>query len=86
MPAFFNGIFGHKPSRFLVPVTGFYPGGEKKVRFVTAGPMCRFAEDMLPMLKIMAGKQNTELISLDKPVDFGSFKLEVFRYSHDFLT
>ena len=80
MPAFFSGTFGHKPSRFLVPVAGFYPGGEKKIRFVTAGPMCRLAEDMLPMLKIIAGKQNTKLIKLDKPVDFDSIKLKVFRF------
>ena len=79
MPAFFTGIFGHKPTRLLVPVAGFYPGGELKKRFVTAGPMCRFAEDLLPMLKIMAGEQNATLAKLDRPVDLDRVKLKVFR-------
>lgn len=81
MPAFFNGIFGHKPSRLTVPVTGFYPSGEKKVRYVTAGPMCRFAGDLLPMLKIMTGEQNSNLLKLEMPVDLDRIKLDVIRFT-----
>lgn len=56
MPAFFNGIFGHKPSGGLVPGTGQYPVSKGKAsRYLTTGPLCRSAEDLYPMLQIMAG-------------------------------
>ena len=79
MPAFFNGIFGHKPSRFMAPIDGLYPGGSEKIRFVTTGPLCRYVEDILPMLKIMSGPENSKIMNLDSPVDFQHLKLKVYR-------
>lgn len=56
MPSFFNGIFGHKPSSGLLPNTGQFPSTEgDALRFLTPGPMTRRAEDLYPLLKIMAG-------------------------------
>ncbi|KAL4232568.1 Fatty-acid amide hydrolase 2 [Mactra antiquata] len=56
MPAFFNGIFGHKPSRGLVPNDGQFPiATGKDIELLSTGPMCRYVEDLLPMLKIMSG-------------------------------
>ncbi|MBL7542989.1 MAG: amidase [Bdellovibrionaceae bacterium] len=63
IPAFFCGIFGHKPSYKLVPLTGHFPNSAQKLSemaleeypLTTIGPMCRRAEDLLPLLKIMAG-------------------------------
>ena len=57
MPAFFNGIFGHKPSGGLVPNTGQFPvaQGEWALRILCTGPLCRRAEDLWPLLQILAG-------------------------------
>lgn len=58
LPAFFNGIFSHKPTGGLVPNTGQFPlpGDHPEARRVmTTGPLCRRAEDLMPLLKIMAG-------------------------------
>ncbi len=56
MPAFFNGVFGHKPSGGLVPGTGQYPMAEGEARRMLAtGPLCRRAEDLMPLLRILAG-------------------------------
>jgi fatty acid amide hydrolase 2 len=56
MPAFFNGVFGHKPTGGLVPGTGQYPCAENDaLRLLTTGPICRRAEDLWPLLTILAG-------------------------------
>jgi fatty acid amide hydrolase 2 len=56
MPAFFNGVFGHKPTGGLVPGTGQYPMPENgALRFNTTGPLCRRAEDLMPLLRVLAG-------------------------------
>jgi fatty acid amide hydrolase 2 len=56
MPAFFNGVFGHKPTGGLVDNTGQFPlGAEAADRFVTTGPLSRRAEDLAPLLAILAG-------------------------------
>ena len=80
MPAFYNGIFGHKPSRFVGSLEGLYPGSTHYIRHATTGPLCRYSEDLIPLLKVIAGEENTEVLNLDVPVDFSSFKLKVFRY------
>jgi fatty acid amide hydrolase 2 len=56
MPAFFNGIFGHKPSGGLVPNSGQFPNAQgDALRYLTTGPLCRRAEDLMPLVKIMSG-------------------------------
>ncbi len=60
-PAFFNGVFGHKPSGGLVPGTGHYPQlGDKVGRYNTVGPLARRAEDLFPLLKIIAGPDDKD--------------------------
>lgn len=55
-PAFFNGIFGHKPTGGLVPGTGQYPSpSAAAARYLTTGPMTRRASDLMPLLRLMAG-------------------------------
>ncbi len=55
-PAFFNGVFGHKATGTLVPGTGQYPIAENDaLRFLTTGPLARRAEDLMPLLRILAG-------------------------------
>jgi len=56
LPAFFNGIFGHKPTGGMVPGTGQFPIAENEaLRYLTTGPLSRRAEDLMPLLRIMAG-------------------------------
>jgi fatty acid amide hydrolase 2 len=70
MPSFFNGVFGHKPSKFVVSNNGQYPAPitTEQTSFLGIGPICRRAEDLLPLLKVIAGKNAPEL-RLDEPVD-----------------
>jgi len=56
IPAFCNGVFGHKPSGGLVPSSGQYPlysGGLQSIN--ATGPLARRAEDLMPVLRILAG-------------------------------
>ncbi len=56
MPAFFNGIFGHKPTGGMVPGTGQFPLSENEaLRYLATGPLARRAEDLMPLLRILAG-------------------------------
>lgn len=53
MPSFFNGIFGHKPSPDVVPNIGQFPDATgNRQQFLCTGPMCRYAEDLKPLLKV----------------------------------
>lgn len=56
MPAFFNGVFGHKPTGGLVPGTGQWPDASPGIaRILTTGPITRRAEDLMPLLRVLAG-------------------------------
>jgi fatty acid amide hydrolase 2 len=56
LPAFFNGVFGHKPSPDIVPDTGQFPSTAGEAAFMlTMGPLTRRAEDLMPVTKIIAG-------------------------------
>jgi len=61
MPCFFNGVFGHKPSAGLVPNTGQFPIAKNQaLRYLRTGPICRHAEDLWPLLMIMAGPDGAD--------------------------
>jgi len=69
MPAFFNGVFGHKPSGGLVPGTGQYPMAHgDALRYLTTGPICRRAEDLWPLLKILAGPDGEDAGCREMPL------------------
>jgi fatty acid amide hydrolase 2 len=56
MPAFFNGVFGHKPTGTLVPGSGQFPIAHGSgLRMMTTGPICRRAVDLMPLLRTLAG-------------------------------
>jgi fatty acid amide hydrolase 2 len=68
MPAFFGGVFGHKPTGGLVPNTGHYPTAENlHQRYVTTGPIVRRAVDLMPFLKVVAGPDGIEERCIDDP-------------------
>ena len=61
LPAFFNGVFGHKPSGGLVPGTGqFPPAAGEALRYLTTGPLARKAEDLMPFLRVVAGPDGVD--------------------------
>jgi fatty acid amide hydrolase 2 len=56
MPAYFNGVFGHKPSTRLVPNRGQHPGcmpGGRGHFLLATGPLATHAEDLYPMLRTL---------------------------------
>ena len=87
MPAFFNGIFGHKPSPSIVPNEGHFPHGTSEAfdEYLVMGPLCRYADDLVPLLKAMAGPRAYEL-HLDEKVDLSSLKVYTLDLEYPFLT
>lgn len=56
MPAFFNGVFGHKPTGGLVPGSGQYPIAHgAALRYLATGPICRSARDLHTLTSLLAG-------------------------------
>ncbi|CAF4539711.1 unnamed protein product, partial [Rotaria sp. Silwood2] len=62
LPSFMNGIFGHKTTPDIVPNDGQYPPHKDHHQkyLLSTGPMCRYACDLQPMLKVLAGSHNIE--------------------------
>lgn len=74
MPAFFNGIFGHKPTTGFVSNQGEYPvPTEEQNTFLGTGPMCRFASDLLPIYKVLVGNK-AEFLKLNERVEVSKLK------------
>ena len=74
LPAFFNGVFGHKCSAWIVPNSGHFPAAEGEVtRMLSLGPLTRRAEDLMPLLRIVAGPDGidpyTREVELGDPAD-----------------
>lgn len=66
MPAFFNGVFGHKPTGRLVPNEGQFPApAEGAMGYLTTGPLARRAEDLAPILGVLAGKAPPDPSAVD---------------------
>jgi len=81
MPAFFNGIFGHKPSPCIVDNGGGLPLATGSIQnYLCTGPMARHAIDLLPMLQILA-EDNAPQLKLESEVDLG--KLRVYWLEDD---
>lgn len=70
IPALFCGVFGHKPSGGLVPNTGLWPptSGESG-RMLGTGVLARRAEDLMPLLELIAGPDGVDPIA--QPVALG---------------
>jgi len=55
MPAFFNGIWGLKPTGGVIPNEGQYPiAANEGLRYMTTGPLCRYVDDVWPMFTVLA--------------------------------
>lgn len=61
LPAFFNGVFGHKCTAHLVPNSGQWPEAVgEPTRMLAVGPLARRAEDLMPVLKAIAGPDGVD--------------------------
>lgn len=62
IPALLNGLFGHKPTGGLCPNVGTHLDEFHGAvcRICQMGMVCRHAEDLLPLLRIMAGPPEPE--------------------------
>jgi len=68
LPAFFNGVFGHKPSPGVVPCSGHFPtpsSNGASTEMLAAGPLTRRAEDLMPFLRAVTGRDAGDPISRD---------------------
>ncbi|KAF8777438.1 Fatty-acid amide hydrolase 2-A like protein [Argiope bruennichi] len=84
IPAHFTGIFSHKPSKGLVSNRGAFPFGllgdpeeccnPELNKYITTGPMCRYAEDLIISMKVLA-LDNEVRMKFDHPVDFKRVKI-----------
>ncbi len=84
MPAFFCGVFGHKPTGGLVPGTGMHPIAENDaLRYLSTGPIARRADDLMPLLRLLAGPDGRDSgcaeLSLGDPdaVELGGLEVTV---------
>lgn len=84
MPAFFCGIFGHKPTVGMVNTRGCtMRTGKEPSSMVVAGPMSRHAEDLLPMLRVLSEPSAIKTMNLDQPVDVKKLKFYYIRQSRE---
>jgi fatty acid amide hydrolase 2 len=71
IPALFCGVFGHKPSAGLIPNTGMWPSSSgEAARMLGIGPLARRAEDLMPLLRIMAGSDGQDPLAV--PMELGN--------------
>jgi fatty acid amide hydrolase 2 len=69
MPAFFCGVFGHKPTGGLVPGTGMFPIAENDaLRYLSTGPIARRATDLLPLTRLLAGPDGCDGGCVEMPL------------------
>ncbi|XP_060522427.1 fatty-acid amide hydrolase 2-like [Cylas formicarius] len=75
IPAFMCGVFGHKPTSHLISTRGLtFRTGDEEQTIVVVGCMTKFAEDLIPFLKVLVGK-NVDKLKLDRPVFVNKLKV-----------
>lgn len=78
IPSSFCGVFGHKPSSGLVPLTGHFPLSIEELKVLppskypmtSVGPISRSAKDLLPLVNILKGADQIDPQCID--VEFSS--------------
>lgn len=70
IPAFFCGIFGHKPTACAINTRGcIYRTGDDTETMVVVGPISRYATDLLPMMRVLVDPRYESRMQLDRKVD-----------------
>jgi len=87
VPAFCGGVFGHKPSVGLVPLSGMFPVAKgESTRLLGVGPITRRAEDLMPVLRTLAGPDGADPLAqemkLGNPGDVSLDGLRVIVSEH----
>lgn len=86
MPAFYNGVFGFKPTQGLTTLKGVglrqedYPNS-----MAETGPICKKVEDLIPLIKVIIGDK-VSLLNLDAPVDLKNLNIFYQESSGDIRT
>lgn len=77
IPAMFNGIFGHKPTTGIISIEGHFPSSTDKNfnKYLTIGPMCRYAKDLPTLTYIMADEKARKQLRLDQPLHTKDIKV-----------
>lgn len=78
VPAFFCGVYGHKPTPGYVPNDGHIPASQDPMwdYYFTIGPVTRYAEDLPLLLKTMiTEKSKIGKLRLDQSVDVSKVKI-----------
>jgi fatty acid amide hydrolase 2 len=69
IPAAFCGTLGHKPSGRMVPTTGHLPAPHGLAKaLLCLGPLVRRGEDLLPLLRILAGPDGLDPVARAFPL------------------
>lgn len=69
MPSYYCGLFGHKPSPYMINTRGCTMRvGTEKDSMVVAGPMVRSAKDLLPTMEVLVGPKNANILKLSQKV------------------
>ena len=95
IPALFNGLYGHKPTGGTVPNTRTLPriDGDSIVgRYCQLGPTTRHAVDLMPLLRVVAGRDGADQMvredvatALQAPEGVDVTRLRVFTLAEAFL-
>lgn len=77
LPSLFNGIFGHKPTAGIISLDGHFPSSSDKNfnKYLTIGPMCRYAKDLPTLTHLMVDEQFHEKLKLDQPLHTKDIKI-----------
>ncbi|KAI1709765.1 amidase domain-containing protein [Ditylenchus destructor] len=78
LPSYMCGIFGLKPSKDIVPLDGTItdPTLPNLKRVNVDGTMCRFAEDLGLILKVLVGENiATNTLNLDRTIDLSKIRI-----------
>lgn len=65
----------------IVSNKGTYPEVETKEQdaILSVGPMCRYADDLKPLLRVIAGKE-VDMLNLDSKVDISKLKVRLYLF------
>ncbi|GFU14836.1 fatty-acid amide hydrolase 2-A [Trichonephila clavipes] len=79
-PAHFCGVFSHKATHGLVSSKGSCPPERfDKIQgannIIESGPMCRYAEDLVTTMRVLADRDEEVLRTIGQPVDFKKLKI-----------
>lgn len=76
IPSLYCGVYGHKLTKGSTNVRGIYTKDGTEKSMLTAGPILKHAEDLLPFSKCLISPDKLPALQLEQPVDLS--KLKVF--------